>query len=122
MRLGYTFDAGPNAVVYLLKPLVPEILALLLSAFPPPEGTAVEDYIQSDLAAGASTAVASGFQGLSGVPQEAIASMEQRRQAGQLIQVLHSRVGPGPKIVDADLGWWNTLDSVGGNPSAESKQ
>jgi diphosphomevalonate decarboxylase len=31
---GYTFDAGPNAVIYTLAPHAPTVLAALLSHFP----------------------------------------------------------------------------------------
>jgi len=36
--VAYTFDAGPNAVLYALSPDIPEILALVTHFFPPGEG------------------------------------------------------------------------------------
>ncbi|KAJ3044814.1 diphosphomevalonate decarboxylase [Rhizophlyctis rosea] len=35
-KAAYTFDAGPNAVLYLPKENVPEVLALVNAIFPPP--------------------------------------------------------------------------------------
>lgn len=36
IQVAYTFDAGPNACLYLEEKSVPEVLALILHAFPPP--------------------------------------------------------------------------------------
>jgi diphosphomevalonate decarboxylase len=33
---GYTFDAGPNAVIFTLKKDAAHVLAVLLAHFPPP--------------------------------------------------------------------------------------
>jgi diphosphomevalonate decarboxylase len=38
-QAAYTFDAGPNAVIYALKESVPQLLALVNHFFPAPEGT-----------------------------------------------------------------------------------
>lgn len=35
-QVAYTFDAGPNAVLYLLKENVSEVLAFINHVFPPP--------------------------------------------------------------------------------------
>lgn len=40
VRAAYTFDAGPNAVVYHLAGDSAELLALLLRFYPAPEGDA----------------------------------------------------------------------------------
>ncbi len=37
-KVAYTFDAGPNAVLYALSSDIPEILALVTHFFPPAEG------------------------------------------------------------------------------------
>ena len=38
----YTFDAGPNAVIYTTEAQVPELLATLMALFPPPAGRGAE--------------------------------------------------------------------------------
>ena len=51
----YTFDAGPNAVIYTTEAQVPELLATLMALFPPPaargaEFTNDEDVLEAALA------------------------------------------------------------------------
>ena len=38
MQAAYTFDAGPNAVIYALSSEIPQLLAFLLHFFPPSAG------------------------------------------------------------------------------------
>ena len=44
MRLGYTFDAGPNAVLLVLKQHATQALAAVLAHFPPEAGSE-ESYV-----------------------------------------------------------------------------
>lgn len=47
MKAAYTFDAGPNAVIYLLKEHVAMVMDLLLSYFPAPNSSS-SDYLDLD--------------------------------------------------------------------------
>ena len=40
VRVGYTFDAGPNAVLFATEAHMPQVLASVLHAFPPPMAAA----------------------------------------------------------------------------------
>ena len=42
MKVAYTFDAGPNATLFLLERDVPEVLGLINYFFPPREDTNLE--------------------------------------------------------------------------------
>ena len=48
----YTFDAGPNAVLYCLAPDVPELLSTMLTLFPPPSVPPPEGYSNSTVSIG----------------------------------------------------------------------
>ena len=59
----YTFDAGPNAVIYTTEAQVPELLATLMALFPPPAGrgadfTNDEEVLEAALARAAEGAAA----------------------------------------------------------------
>ena len=48
MQAAYTFDAGPNAVIFTTNTHVAELLQLLVSTFPPPAGEE-EQYVPTFL-------------------------------------------------------------------------
>eukprot|EP00966_Prymnesium_polylepis_P202613 4694040-Prymnesium_polylepis.1 len=66
VRLGYTFDAGPNAVLLVLKQHAPQALAAVLAHFPPERG-AEAGYVnrpamrQAALAVGPPAGLAAAF-------------------------------------------------------------
>lgn len=95
IRSAYTFDAGPNAVLYTLEEHVIEIMALILHFFPPPVGLVEGVYIhkhpelqrQAELHALDCTLVA------------ACAKAGRIPQSGDLKTVYYTRPGPGPQIL-----------------------
>ena len=96
-RAAYTFDAGPNAVLYLLKKDVPDVLRLILHFFPPSSQQDSSSYFNnhsllkeinvSDLR---NVDCPSGFNGdLSFTPRP-----------GCLQFVQHTTLGEGPQVLD----------------------
>eukprot|EP01105_Mastigella_eilhardi_P017638 TRINITY_DN4061_c0_g1_i1.p1 TRINITY_DN4061_c0_g1~~TRINITY_DN4061_c0_g1_i1.p1 ORF type:complete len:281 (+),score=44.68 TRINITY_DN4061_c0_g1_i1:376-1218(+) len=84
----YTFDAGPNAVVFCLREHIHLVVRLFLRCFPP--GTSDREtfflsdvYSMSDF----SQSVGSGLADLTRFPKQ-----------GALSRIIHARVGTGPRV------------------------
>ncbi|CAH0561340.1 unnamed protein product [Brassicogethes aeneus] len=90
-RVAYTFDAGPNACLYILEKDVEEFLSVVNYVFPPPEVDQVEY--------------------LTGMPLEnrkikndLINSLNlTRNEPGLLKYIIHTNVGEGPTSTDDHL-------------------
>jgi len=100
LKAAYTYDAGPNAVIYTLKENVKEIVELVVNYFPQanqfkdPFGLFGKDGVQGSVVNGFNAAVAKPF----GV--------------GAVKNLIHTRVGDGPRV----LGPEESLLGVEGLP------
>jgi len=102
----YTFDAGPNAVIYVLKENAMNVLALLLLAFPAGEsessgvvGGEGSGYVLSSQLEATQALLENGIPD---VHPDLVQQMRDIGDAGRLLQVIHTRVGPGPQVVEAE--------------------
>jgi diphosphomevalonate decarboxylase len=92
LKAAYTYDAGPNAVIYTLKEDVKEIVELIVKYFPQagqfkdPFGLFGKDGVQGKVVGGFNTAVAKPF----GV--------------GAVKNLIHTQVGDGPRVLSAEEG------------------
>ena len=96
IRAAYTFDAGPNAVLYTLDKYVVEVLALVLKYYPAKSNDFVGDYVSSS-ASLANEALA--FE----LDPSLIAAVEKTctvHEHGDVKMVYCTRGGPGPKTLD----------------------
>ncbi|XP_072169725.1 diphosphomevalonate decarboxylase-like [Diadema setosum] len=85
-KAGYTFDAGPNAVLFILDENVQEMLSLVNYTFPP-QDTDGEKFIR-------------GLDShIEDIPQDMKAAMKRDPSPGSLKYVIHTKVGPGPQAV-----------------------
>ncbi|CAL1686204.1 unnamed protein product [Lasius platythorax] len=88
VKVAYTFDAGPNATLYLLEKDVPTVMGVLNHFFPPLENVAV-DYKR-------------------GLSVEEIKPTKdlleklkfQKQPPGQFKYIIYTKVGDGPKYLD----------------------
>jgi diphosphomevalonate decarboxylase len=96
IRAAYTFDAGPNAVLYTLDKHVVELLALVLKYYPAKSNDFVGDYVSSSESL-AKEALA--FE----LDPSLMAAVEKTctvHEHGDVKMVYCTKGGPGPKALD----------------------
>lgn len=91
VKVAYTFDAGPNACVYLLESEVDEFISLVNYVFPKPTGAETVEY----------------FRGLPLSPKPCKKSLIEEinvipNDPGMLKYIIYTKVGNGPRILDND--------------------
>ncbi|CAG8581389.1 8996_t:CDS:2 [Ambispora gerdemannii] len=96
-KAAYTFDAGPNAVIYAQKENIKEIINLLAHYFPSTLDLNKEYF--NDHAGLFSTDEKIGQLNL---PRGFNSQVIPVFPAGSVKQVLHTRVGEGPKVLESD--------------------
>eukprot|EP00042_Codosiga_hollandica_P044313 m.434678 g.434678 ORF g.434678 m.434678 type:complete len:270 (+) comp56759_c0_seq4:646-1455(+) len=90
IKAAYTFDAGPNAVIYALEKDIPEIISLVARKFPNVDPS-------TDFFRGITTHAPDA----SAVRTEIASAIMIPEQPGAVKYILHTRVGPGPRVADA---------------------
>lgn len=88
-KAAYTYDAGPNAVIYVLEENVKEIVQMIIKYFPQKEGFKDVFGLFNDAAVGEGKVV-DGFN-------EAVAKAF---PVGSVKNLIHTRVGGGPRTLD----------------------
>ncbi|XP_035667336.1 diphosphomevalonate decarboxylase-like [Branchiostoma floridae] len=89
IKAAYTFDAGPNAVLYLLQDDVPEVLALLRHFFPPSSTNNSErEFVQGLPDANRKD-----------LPAELLNSVGLEPSPGSVQYIIHTRAGQGPQVL-----------------------
>ncbi|PIL35998.1 mevalonate pyrophosphate decarboxylase [Ganoderma sinense ZZ0214-1] len=90
LKAAYTYDAGPNAVIYTPKENVKEIVELIIKYFPQAEN--FKDPFGLFGAAGVQGKVVDGFNGAVSKPFG----------VGAVKGLIHTRVGDGPRTLGAE--------------------
>jgi len=93
-KAAYTYDAGPNAVIYALEENIKEIVQLIVSYFPQKSEEFKDVFGEGSLDLNAQAKVPVGFN-------EAVA---QRFEIGAVKGLIHTRVGDGPRKLSDDEG------------------
>jgi diphosphomevalonate decarboxylase len=90
IKAAYTYDAGPNAVIYTLKENVKEIVELIVKYFP--QADAFKDPF--NLFNGHGT-------GSGALPEGFNAAVTKPFSVGSVKGLIHTRVGDGPRVLGA---------------------
>ncbi|KAF8149474.1 Diphosphomevalonate decarboxylase [Crassisporium funariophilum] len=93
-KAAYTYDAGPNAVIYAMEKDIKEIVQLVVSYFPQKEGS-FKDVLglfsagPNGLDLNAQAKVPEGFNG----------AVAKKYEVGAVKSLIHTRVGDGPRAL-----------------------
>ncbi|NXW58074.1 MVD1 decarboxylase, partial [Eurystomus gularis] len=85
-KVAYTFDAGPNAVIFTLADTVAEFVEVVKRSFPP--ATNGDQFVRG-LPVGSAS-----------LPEELLAAVAMEPVPGAVQYILHTQPGPGPQVVD----------------------
>jgi diphosphomevalonate decarboxylase len=85
-KVAYTFDAGPNACLYLLEEDVPRVVNLVKHFFPPAQSNG-EPFVTGMPVPEADTIISD------------IAEINLPQSPGTIKYVIHTKVGPGPQVL-----------------------
>lgn len=85
-KAAYTYDAGPNAVIYAPKENVKEIVELIAAYFPQQEGSFKDVF-----------GLLGGDQLVGKVPAGFNENVAKRFEVGAVKGLIHTRVGDGPR-------------------------
>lgn len=95
VRAGYTFDAGPNAVVYTLKQYATELAALLLAFYPADADD--DDYLVAD--DDDAKAEAASFELDPKLVQAVATAGRVASKTGDVKKIYYTSSGPGPRVL-----------------------
>lgn len=93
IKFGYTFDAGPNAVIFCDKANVPELLAEMLHRFPPS---------QADLRTKPEFEYVRGRTQLTAAQAEASRRSGLVENAGEVMYFFHTGIGEGSRVLQGE--------------------
>ncbi|XP_030367909.1 diphosphomevalonate decarboxylase [Strigops habroptila] len=85
-KVAYTFDAGPNAVIFMLADTVAEFVEVVRRSFPP--ATNGDQFVRGLPVSAAS------------LPEELLAAVVAEPVPGAVQYILHTKPGPGPQFLD----------------------
>ncbi|KAI9352028.1 GHMP kinase [Obelidium mucronatum] len=95
--VAYTFDAGPNAVLYLLKEDVAEVLRLANSFFPVAAGTGTDEYY--GMAKQFLHAPKDKVDAEKELELEVLKGVKHFEEKNGLKRIIYSTIGDGPRIL-----------------------
>lgn len=108
-KAAYTYDAGPNAVIYALKENIKEILQLIVSYFPQKEGS-FKDVLGLFGSTNATDSLDLNTKAV--LPQGFNEIVAKKYEVGAVKGLIHTKVGDGPRA----LGTEESLLGEDGNP------
>ncbi|KAJ3096666.1 diphosphomevalonate decarboxylase [Phlyctochytrium planicorne] len=108
-RVAYTYDAGPNAVLYLLEEEAAEVFELVQRFFPAPTGANVEEYFGR-------SATLIGKADVARVNRIESLIRCHKYPEGSLRRIIGTKVGDGPRLLSSVLADDISLLALDGTP------
>lgn len=103
LQAAYTFDAGPNAVLFCLKADRGALLRRLLYHFPSSDHTPLSEYVESgELLKEAGISSVDDIRELP-APEISTGAKPGLRYPGELKYIMSTRVGKGPQVCEEPL-------------------
>ncbi|XP_072051954.1 diphosphomevalonate decarboxylase-like [Amphiura filiformis] len=102
-KVAYTFDAGPNAVLYLLEKDVSDVLSFINHCFPPSDSSSNGETFIRGLAADVTTP-----------NKKLLNAVHFDPRPNSLRYIIHTKVGPGPQTIEETA--CHLLDPATGMP------
>jgi len=90
VKAAYTYDAGPNAVIYTLKENVKEIVSMIVKYFPQQEN--FKDVFGLFDGGAVQEGVVEGFN----------ENVSKQFEVGAVKGLIHTRVGDGPRVLSGE--------------------
>lgn len=116
VRAAYTYDAGPNCVIYAQKADIPAILRSVFWFFPPAEDQTPGHYFNDRLAV-FPEGVGAALKGLDEADWYRTVGFQP--QPGSLRYILHTVVGDGPRVLSTQD---DSLLTAEGQPKAKKSE
>ena len=110
-KAAYTYDAGPNAVIYALEENIKEILQLIVSYFPQKDGS-FKDVL--GLFGSANVTGSLDLNKVAILPHGFNENVAKKYEVGAVKSLIHTKVGDGPRA----LGTEESLLGEDGNPKS----
>ncbi|OLY84498.1 Diphosphomevalonate decarboxylase [Smittium mucronatum] len=113
IRVAYTFDAGPNAVIYAEKDVIKEFIELVMYFFPRGTGQTSNSFFPDPF--GLLKSSCSGNGNPSTTPAEAhshpkfenYTPIMTRYEPGSIRRIIHTTIGDGPRVLDHSQALFN---------------
>ncbi|OMJ20341.1 Diphosphomevalonate decarboxylase [Smittium culicis] len=109
IRVAYTFDAGPNAVIYAEKSVMKEFIELVMYFFPKKEELAFSSFFPDPFGLLDSKNQSGSSEDINIIPSNLDKYTDSmiRHDPGSVRRIIHTNIGDGPRTLDRSQSLFN---------------